>query len=188
MNQKEYIIVPFSLKSKAKELGALFDKTIRKWYIPEGISEENKELLLNLKDAETSLKELETLLTFKEEEPSSVITLSNEHKKEWDDLLNKSIPIEIVMGISKFGIPGEEKQRIKMLKILSSRRPDQYPISYRLLSDSSKDFQEVYPTDKVLNLIYSCVTGKRNYAEEINHSALTEEEKALLFFVLPIDE
>jgi len=45
---EEQIVVPFSCKAKARENGAVFNKSDRCWYIPSRATEEQKQILRNL--------------------------------------------------------------------------------------------------------------------------------------------
>jgi hypothetical protein len=43
-----------------------------------------------------------------------------------------------------------------------------------------------YPQERVSDLLHRCITGAKPYRTEIAEARITPEEKALLYFVLPI--
>lgn len=94
--------------------------------------------------------------------------------------------LELVLGIKKHGLPEDEALRTKILMAFANDRDNQYKLDYEKLYNYSESFREYYPLDKVLYLIKKTITNMQNYIIDINHSNLTDEEKALLFFVIPM--
>lgn len=197
----ENITIPFLKKKNALELGAVFNREDRKWYIPDGIPEETKEKLRNL-----SMEEPRSLSIEKTEEPvlESAVTdtdssghtymrnqyYGTETKTQTSqvllDLSEISCTLEAALFVCKNGLPEDASDRVKLLKILSNRSTTQYPITYDGMVICSEEFANMYPPELLSDLCKRCITGSRHYVEEINASDLSEEEKALLFFALPI--
>lgn len=94
--------------------------------------------------------------------------------------------LELVLGIKKHGLPDDAELRIKILTNFANDRDNQYKLDYEKLYNYSESFREYYPLDKVLYLIKKTITNMQNYIIDINHSNLSDEDKALLFFVIPM--
>ena len=190
----EIVVVPFLKKAGALELGAVFNRTDRKWYVPDNLPEENKEKLRSLaKDpVETSPLPKEQTpdndtsgLTYIQkqyyEEPEKRTTSQTVQK-----LPELSCTLEAALFICRNGLPEDTGDRVRLLKILSNRSASQYPVTYDGMVVCSESFASKYPPELLSELCKRCITGARHYAEEINASDLNEEEKALLFFALPV--
>ena len=94
--------------------------------------------------------------------------------------------LELVLGIKKHGLPDNAELRTKILTNFANDRDNQYKLDYEKLYNYSESFREYYPLDKVLYLIKKTITNMQNYIIDINHSNLSDEDKALLFFVIPM--
>lgn len=94
--------------------------------------------------------------------------------------------LELVLGIKKHGLPDDVNLRTKILTSFANDRDNQYKLDYEKLYNYSESFREYYPLDKVLYLIKKTITNMQNYIIDINHSNLSDEDKALLFFVIPM--
>jgi hypothetical protein len=94
--------------------------------------------------------------------------------------------LELVLGIKKHGLPDDAELRTKILTNFANDRDNQYKLDYEKLYNYSESFREYYPLDKVLYLIKKTITNMQNYIIDINHSNLSDEDKALLFFVIPM--
>ncbi len=108
----------------------------------------------------------------------------------WKDInfdnLEKYDRLILTYLIKQEGMPDILGNRIKVLKRLKDNDESQYYIEYEKLCDYSDKFRETYPIELVLNLIQSTITNMNNYIIDINNSKLSDEEKALLLFVLPL--
>lgn len=185
----ERIIVPFAKKKRARDLGAIFLKEgERGWFLPDNLSEEIKETLRNLEtegDLDTSGH---SYLRQQYQE-----TVSQPLKKQEQE--NESLPgatpssnkstLEMALEVFQKGLPKTEEERTKVLQILGNRSPAQYPITYDGMV-MCPDFAKEYPAERLETLIKKSITGARHYSEEIRNADITEEEKALLFFALPL--
>lgn len=94
--------------------------------------------------------------------------------------------LELVLGIKKHGLPDDAELRTKILTNFANDRDNQYKLDYEKLYNYSESFREYYPLDKVLYLIKKTIMNMQNYIIDINHSNLSDEDKALLFFVIPM--
>jgi hypothetical protein len=94
--------------------------------------------------------------------------------------------LELVLGIKKHGLPDDAELRTKILTNFANDRDNQYKLDYEKMYNYSESFREYYPLDKVLYLIKKTITNMQNYIIDINHSNLSDEDKALLFFVIPM--
>lgn len=84
-------------------------------------------------------------------------------------------------------LPKKAETRTRLLEILGKREAGRYPISYLGLLESSHSFSKEYPLERVMHLLQEVITGAKPYEEEIRDSSLEEEEKALLYFALPLE-
>lgn len=187
----ENVTVPFLKKANALELGAVFNRIDRKWYIPSEVPKENREALRNLSmEPETT-----EVRTPEPEDTSGHTYMRNQYYGE-DVTESKpqtsckvpdiSNTLEAALFICKNGLPDSAEERVKLLKILSNRSAAQYPVTYDGMVICSESFANRYPPELLSELCKRCITGARYYVEEINTSDLNEEEKALLFFALPV--
>lgn len=114
-------------------------------------------------------------------------------KKEytWNEILSeleKISNLKILQILQKIGLPKTEKERTELLIRLNHFCEGDYPITYEGVCMFSNEFHDAYPKSHVISLIQHVITGAKPYPMEINHSNLSEEEKALLFFVLPMSK
>lgn len=109
----------------------------------------------------------------------------NEHK----ELLNKELDsLYLAYLVKEYGLPEDKEDRVKILLQLNKSGENIYKINYFKLCDCCKEFKDTYPfMERVLPLIQNNIKSQASYIEEINHSNLEDEEKALLLFVLPLD-
>lgn len=187
MIQGQIITVPFEKKELARSLQIKFDRTERKWYIPTELEAQTEDILKQLNDTsiiEPHIDSSEVSTHSNIERISSIIT--HIQVNNWNEILENRNTLECALGIQKFGLPETTEQRTTLLQILGSRRDGQYPITYDGMLILSKEFEEAYSPEYVTELVQNCITGERPYQEEIHQSQLSEEEKALLFLVLPV--
>lgn len=192
----EEIKVSFSQKAAAHQLGAFFDTAnTRKWYIPDDVADDVREALRNLKNAPEIVSDISLCDTNNDTDSDHFDTdmcapfsgISDLNEEEWDSVLEKEDVLRTLMAIRDCGIPENENQRIRMLQILSRRRPGDYPVTYDGVCACCDQFETVYPIEDIVRMMQDNVTGINSYAEEIRMSLrLNEEEKALLLFVMPL--
>lgn len=212
----ERIAVPFLKKNIAVSLGAVFSREDRFWYIPEDISDEAAEKLRNLdKPEETPVTSMEEefiedtdtsghtymLHQYYEESEQipieSTVTIDGDfennstHNENGEFFIKSYIndhmtTLEAALYVYQHGMPSETEQRILLLKAMSQRALTQYPITYDGILQCCPDFAQRYPQEYLSDLCKRCITGARHFTEDIRISDLTEEEKALLYFALPL--
>lgn len=189
MNETKVIEVPFEKKAKARELGIIFNKTDRKWYIPDGISVDRELVIRNL-----LLLTEEPILsepTNNEQEEfvqpnKELLSLNQSMIETWENLIASEEPLKIALAIKEIGMPADTQLRTRLLKILGLRRPGDYPITYDGMFICSESFASIYTEEYVSTLVAKVITGAKPYTEEIKEADITEEEKALLLFILPL--
>ena len=194
VNEENRIVVPFHAKAKARELGAIFvkDADVRGWYIPENADDSLTTALRELEhypaDEESEL--LGTLFESQseEKETQSVHHFEEKHSTfdKWEELASSEDTLRIALAIREYGMPNEEQLRASILRILSLRRPGEYPVTYDGLAECSESFATLYSKERVLELIKRCSTNDGTIYENIRHADLTEEERSLMLLVLPI--
>ena len=198
MDAARKIEVPFEKKAKARALGAVFNKDDRCWYIPDNADESTETALRNLATEEESLSETvcNTDISCNSTENVTNNILQSEETsghyseiatEDWNNLITSRDTLKIALTIRDYGMPNNETQREELLKILSIRRPGDYPVSYDGMLECSENFASLYSIERTTTLIKDCIKGERSYMDEIRNSNLTGEEKALLMFVLPIE-
>ena len=110
----------------------------------------------------------------------------------WDEIISSLDAIcnlDILQTIAKTqALPTEMSNRAKLLNRLHILRAGDYPVTYEGMCTFSETFCRKYSKERVLTLIQQVIKGEQPYQMEINHSSLTEEEKALLLFVLPLSK
>ena len=92
----------------------------------------------------------------------------------------------LALDIKTNGYPSNPVIRAAILNRFNKHSEGDYYLEYEKLCNYCSDFEEAYPLDKILYLIKATITNMQNYIIDINRSSLTNEEKALLYFVLPI--
>lgn len=208
------VIVPFDKKKDARDSKLIFNKNDRKWYGTKETIEIYNTAINPMEQKEPDLKcpvndessteqvpsdktEAEVLnaenIISEEQIPETSLEKEkdtpdklNIDQQAWDSILEEKNTLKIALYIQKYGLPDLENERITMLKILGKRHPGEYPITYDGLINMSDEFNQKYSEEYVQDLLRQCITGQRNYIDEVRDSMLSEEEKALLFFVLPI--
>lgn len=192
----EQIRIPFHCKSLAHELGVQFDLQTRSWYIPDGTSDEIAQRMRDLEfmdeNPENSLVEDENLHT--NEDTNSIDLCNNidtqiSHHSDisWGPILEKEDTLYTAMMIRDYGMPEDENTRTLILRLLGRRHPGDYPIKFDDLCVCSTDFSNRYPDQVIENLVMENITSSERYEEQIRDSqTMTDEEKALLLFVLPV--
>jgi len=195
-----FINVPFSQKQIVKQLGAQFsyDENQRGWYIPQSLNEDNKNQILQLINNENILStkfdnevnveinnEINNFETpFVSDEP---INIKNEQIL-WNQILQTNDNLEIMLGIKKYNMPQDTTLRIKILQSMNRIRkmPNGYPATYEALTIYCEQFNQLYPYEKVIQLLQ----GLRldiSYIDAIQNAPyMSEEEKALALFAVPI--
>lgn len=200
MDESRRIVVPFEKKAQANKLGVLFDITSRQWYIPEDANEETAEALRSLANVSTDSSETDFCNTdtdnndqnfvdnssIRNTNKSSIfVRNSNSEVPNWSELLAAEDTLRIALAIRDSGMPPSEEERECLFKILSRRKPGDYPVTYEGMLECSELFAESYSMEYAENLVKSCTFGQKFYADEIRESDLTNEQKAFLMFVLP---
>lgn len=190
-----HIQVPFLCKAKAKELGVIFNREDRRWYIEESKYEyANHELqqyfLLKQSEIESN-SHINNYNNLEKTSYNSILQNTTNYstiftEDDWEKVIEENDSVIIALSIHKVGLPESEEIRTKLLKILGRRGMSDYPITYDGMIRYSECFRELYPKERIKDLIKECIMGEKPYQEEIRLSNLSEEEKALLFFVLPI--
>lgn len=109
--------------------------------------------------------------------------------KENENIIDGNVDtLKLAYLIKKYGLPDDTELRTKILLNLNINNEDNYKIDYFKLCDCCDNFKNTYPfIEKVLPLIKDNISMKSNYIEEINQADISNEYKALLFFVLPLD-
>lgn len=190
-----HIQVPFLCKAKAKELGVIFNREDRHWYIEETkyeyVNNELQQYLL-LRQSEFKINShTNDYNNFEKTSYDNVLQNTTNYnslftENDWKKIIEEDDSVIIALSIRRMGLPESEEIRTKLLKILGRRGISDYPITYDGMIRYSECFREIYPKERIKDLIKECIMGEKPYQEEIRLSNLSEEEKALLFFVLPI--
>ena len=108
---------------------------------------------------------------------------------DWNHFLPSMDTVEnlsVLQFLKQHGLPEESDQRIQLLTRLNHIKEGDYPIEYGALCRYCPAFAETYSEERVLLLIQRAIKGEKPYPQEVSSAPLTEEEKALLYFVLPI--
>lgn len=129
-------------------------------------------------------------MDFDTENTNNIPNINTENSNFWaaykDVDMNEIDNLELVLGMKKHGLPEDAELRTKILTNFANDKDNQYKLDYEKLYNYSESFREYYPLDKVLYLIKKTITNMQNYIIDINHSDLSDEDKALLFFVIPM--
>ena len=105
-------------------------------------------------------------------------------KEEWGEVLNTNPPtMELVHLIHDFGMPKDKMQRIQILKCFTDKTKDDYPVYYNDLCRYSTYFKEAYPRGFIASLIAKYNISGKELEKELNTAPLTDEDRALLYFV-----
>lgn len=123
----------------------------------------------------------------KKDKRSTIMVNKNDYS--WAEIMpviDTTDNIVILQTIQTNGLPASSEERAALLRRLRVRGLGDYPITYEGVCIFSDEFLDAYPKERVITLIQRTITGKQPYQMEINHANISEEEKALLFFVLPM--
>ena len=116
--------------------------------------------------------------------------ITNNNESFWDTIADEKIlnsdKLVLAVNLKKHGLPKDSHKRAVILHTLRSVSDNQYPINYEGMCVYLDEFEQLYSNERVINLIKSNLTGKQHYVTEINNSGLSEEEKELLLFVVPL--
>lgn len=180
----EQISVPFPQKKRARENGAYFDKKSRKWFIPKKIDADKANILRNLC---TTKEEARVVEISEQDIPKNENILMNNDAFNWEQIILSNISLEAALAIMKHGLPNDTETRARLLQVLGNRCPGQYDIEYDSMIKCSEIFANVYPTERIQSLVESVIGGDgRPFMEIINSANISNEEKALLLFVIPL--
>lgn len=129
-------------------------------------------------------------MAFYNEENNIAEDIIKYNKVFWDAVDISAIATEdvlkLALDIKINGYPENIAIRTAILNRFNRNGDGDYYLEYEKLCSYSTPFEEAYPLDMVLYLIKTTITNMQNYLMDINSSSLTSEEKALLYFVLPI--
>lgn len=116
--------------------------------------------------------------------------ITNNNKSFWDTIADEKIlnsdKLILAVNLKKHGLPKDSHKRAVILRGLRSISDGQYPINYEGMCAYFDEFEQFYSNERVISLIKNNLTGKQHYVTEINNSGLSEEEKELLLFVVPL--
>ena len=186
----ERIEVPFPKKKTARENGAVFG-TDHNWYIPKDLDEDKKSILRSLA-SETIVTENNDLASTKTDEiaDTSIAPDPEQYSPYDDEVFREAIDSEnslrAALAIQEHGLPTDPQIRTKLLTVLGKRGNGQYDIRYGSMLSISPVFAATYNTTRIAELIQHTVNGSQRYDEAVTDSDISEEEKALLRFVLPL--
>lgn len=130
----------------------------------------------------------ENSITNSNEENSNSITIYDKEfwSKQTKETIMKTDTLKLAYMIKVKGYPEENELRVAILNRFNTTDDKEYKIEYEKLCNISDSFYESYPMDKILYLIQENITNTNNYTVDIAKSNMSEEEKALLYFVLPL--
>jgi len=170
------LTIPFSQRAVAFENGAVFVRgdffkgTKNTWEMSSSSEEEP-----------TSLAE------YQQEVVEERINKEKENFEIWRPFLEERCTLDIAKALGTYGVPLDKQQRVQMLKILNAKEPGQYRITWEHLITYSPDFAEKYGWDKYMEIAKEKNLGRGDYLVEVESNGLTEEEKALVLFIFPLD-
>lgn len=121
--------------------------------------------------------------------PEENSTNSDSSDSDWNHFLPSMDAVEnlsVLQFLKQHGLPEEAGQRIQLLTRLNRIGEEDYPIEYGALCRYCPAFAETYSEERVLLLIQRAIKGEKPYPQEVSSAPLTDEEKALLYFVLPV--
>ena len=183
--------VPFSKKKVARELGIRFDRQARCWLAEEPVAQQFYSILEDeVKCNEKASVDSSCTNELHNEAIQLESPVLNEEQEEISDFAicasTFTTSLNMATWIFKNGMPNTSDERTTALRILGTRNPFQYPIRYDGML-CCKSFAELYPPERLAELLRRCIKGVRPWKEEVGQSDLTEEEKALIFLALPLE-
>lgn len=181
------ITVPFEKKIEALNLGVIFRRETRCWYVEKDKAESIVAILGSSPDDIEESPEDIFENNFEDTSPLApdIITTAPEDFN-WASVFEKDNTLYAAYAVGQMGFPAKKEDRIRILKLFARRLPTDYQISFDSLYDFSKSFASIYPYDRIKDLVEAVYSGERPYAEEVSKcSFIDEEEKALLMFVFP---
>ena len=179
------IQVAFEEKQRAKDLGAIFDRSADKrgWYIADDrdVSVFYEQLHKKETEEEPAKETVEVSTEIvKEHAPVS------EEQHDWNVVLDLHDTLQTALAIKKWGVPDDESTRAKVLKSLGNRSHGQYVISYGSMCAYSDEFHYVYSENRLQTLASKVLRGEDIF-KEIQDANITEEEKAFLMLAFPME-
>ncbi len=172
--------VPFQDKSLYRNAGAKFDKQARTFY-----ADTEAEARRILAEVEEGKEESSKEPSATEEEPSLIAEESiTPGGNYWESHEIPDSTLLVAEAILKHGMPRTSEERARVLTALARRDDGQYPVEYAGMISASEDFRRLYDEDTVTALLRRIPAGG-DYSQQIYAATLTDEERALLLFVLP---
>ena len=105
----------------------------------------------------------------------------------WDEVLNQETSnLMLLLYLDKYGLPEDTNERTRLLALFNRKNLNNYPLSYEAVCQYNEEFARKYNPEILTNLIRHSIFGQREYKEELMSSDLTNEEKAILLFALPL--
>lgn len=105
----------------------------------------------------------------------------------WDEVLNQETSnLMLLLYLDKYGLPEDTNERTRLLALFNRKTNGNYPLSYEAVCQYNEEFATKYNPEVLTNLIKHSIFGQREYKEELMDSDLTNEEKAILLFALPL--
>lgn len=176
---KEEVNVQFNEKHIAALSGLSWDTNQKKWF---GNKKTIAAFQQNKEKAAILLKENNKSQTVSEFPPEEIPSSISE--EEWDTILeNHRSAIELIEAIHDFGMPGNRKQRIRILNRLSEKNDGDYPVYYNDIVRYCKSFASRYPRKYVHDIINEYQITGTNLMKELNSAHMDEEQRMLLVFV-----
>ncbi len=181
MARKQTVEVDFNFKQIASLSGLTFNPDDRLWY---GTKESIKKFE-ERKEKEQQIHDATKRSVQNNEEVSFNIEKGCDNTSFWDTIDISSISnLELVKNIYDYGLPGTPDKRINILQKFSAKKPGEYPIYYDDLLFYSEKFKEAYPREYIEYLLTKNDISGRDLKAELQEADITDEENALLYFVL----
>ena len=172
--------VPFQDKSLYRNAGAKFDRQARTFY-----ADTEAEAQRILAEVEASKEEDNEEPAATEETPASIADESTTPSGNyWESNPIPESTLLVAEAILRHGMPKTSEERARVLTALARRDDGQYPVEYAGMISASEDFRRLYDEDTVTALLRRIPAGG-DYSQQIYAATLTDEERALLLFVLP---
>ena len=173
--------VPFQDKSLYRNAGAKFDRQARTFYAD--TDAEAQRILAEVEASKEESNKEPTTVT--EETPSLIANESTTPSEDyWESHEIPDSTLLVAEAILRHGMPKTSEERARVLTALARRDDGQYPVEYAGMISASEDFRRLYDEDTVTALLRRIPAGG-DYSQQIYAATLTDEERALLLFVLP---